>query len=925
VSLKKLLAAVTLSTLASSATLPAVAAAAKPTAPPASVADVVDGELLVRFEPHLPASQRAAVRARNGVARVGSLPVPGLEVVRANGAADTAALAARVARQPGVLYAEPNHRLRPATTPNDPGFGHLWGLNNTGQTGGLSDADIDAPEAWAASGDTSGVVVAVIDTGVDISHPDLAANIWTNPGEIPGNGVDDDGNGYVDDVNGWDFLHGDATVFDAADGEQHGTHVAGTIAAVRGNGLGVAGVSQARIMPLKFLGPDGGSTADAVRAIDYAIRMGARVTNNSWGGGASSQALSDAISRADAAGVLFVAAAGNGGADGIGDDLDVQPVYPAAYRHANVVSVAATDSRDLLASFSNYGAGTVHLGAPGVSIVSTVPGGAYKSLSGTSMAAPHVAGAAAHVLAGVPSLSPGQVRDRLLATTDPVLSLSGRTVSGGRLNLDGAVRGPGTTEPEPEPPAEPQPPAPSPEPSPSPTPAPIPSPEPEPEPEPQPEPEPEPEPDRSVAAGETRSTDPAGTRPTRDNPAVLSITAGVDGEVTLDKTLTADPVTDQRMVPVTVEVTAPTAPASTPHRIALQVAVDALPAGSPLTAVTVRRDGVALASCTDPDGAATPDPCLAARSTRDGVIALDVRSSRGGSWTVSVPAAARIAGDDRLRTAVAISRAGFENGGARAAVLARADHFADALAGANLAVARGGPLLLTGRGQLDGAVASELQRLLPQGSTVHLLGGEAALTPDVADAVARLGYTVRRHAGADRFATAVAIAQATSADPSAVLVTTGASFPDALAASAAAAKVGGVVVLTDGQRLPDATREYLEAHGGAERYAIGGPAAAAVPEATAVAGADRYRTATEVARRFFAGAEVVGVATGGSFADALAAGARMGRTGGPLVLTGATLPPSVSSLLEDADRAELFGGSAAIGRDVEEAVRRAVR
>ncbi|HEX9506410.1 MAG TPA: S8 family serine peptidase, partial [Acidimicrobiia bacterium] len=322
-----------------------------------------------------------------------------------------------------------------------PYFPYLWGLRNTGQTGGTPGADIHALQAWNTQTGSSSVVVAVIDTGVAYTHPDLAANMWVNTGEIPGNGIDDDGNGYVDDVYGYDFVNHDGNPFDD---HGHGTHVAGTIAGVGNNGIGVVGVNwHARIMALKFLGASGsGSTSDAVSAVLYAANMHAKVMNNSWGGGGFSQALMDAITTANSAGSLFVAAAGN-----FSDDNDVFPNYPSNYDVPNVVAVAATDHNDALATFSNYGHTTVDLGAPGVNILSTVPtsGGGlsdpsgYRYLSGTSMATPHVSGAAALLFAQFPGITHLQVKDRLLNGVDHVPSLAGITVTGGRLNVLNAL------------------------------------------------------------------------------------------------------------------------------------------------------------------------------------------------------------------------------------------------------------------------------------------------------------------------------------------------------------------------------------------------------------------------------------------------------------------------------------------------------
>jgi len=345
---------------------------------------------------------------------------------------------------PDIEYAEPNFLLKPAAVPNDPSFGKMYALNNTGQTGGTPDADIDAPEAWNTTTGNAGVVVAVIDEGVDINHPDLKGNIWTNPGEIAGNDVDDDNNGYVDDINGYDFLNDDASVYDrdpiSGKGDEHGTHVAGTIAATGNNGEGITGGNwDAQIAALKFLGPDGGYTSDAVEAINYAVHEGMPISNNSWGGGGYSQALYDAIDRADTSGHLFVAAAGNGGSDEVGDNNDTVPHYPSSYPNANIVAVSATNSTDALASFSNFGATSVDLGAPGVGILSTLPGNTYGSYSGTSMASPHVAGVAALIKSQEPGLTESQIKSKILQSVDKKQSLSGKTATGGRLNAAQAL------------------------------------------------------------------------------------------------------------------------------------------------------------------------------------------------------------------------------------------------------------------------------------------------------------------------------------------------------------------------------------------------------------------------------------------------------------------------------------------------------
>ncbi len=337
-----------------------------------------------------------------------------------------------------VQYAEPNYIRHISATPNDPRFNELYGLHNTGQTGGTADADIDATEAWDNSVGSNEIVIAVIDTGIDYTHPDLAANMWVNPGEIAGNAIDDDNNGVIDDVHGFNAITGSG---DPMDDNDHGSHCAGTIGAVGSNGVGVAGVNwEVSLVGIKFLSAGGsGSTADAIEGINYAVGLknagiNLRVLSNSWGGGGFSQALEDAIEAANTADMLFVAAAGNAGSDN-----DASPSFPASYETANVVSVAATDDDDALAGFSNFGLTSVDLGAPGVAVLSTIPGNAYASFSGTSMATPHVAGAAALVLSANQTLTTAELKEALMTSGDDTASLAGKTVSGKRLNAANAL------------------------------------------------------------------------------------------------------------------------------------------------------------------------------------------------------------------------------------------------------------------------------------------------------------------------------------------------------------------------------------------------------------------------------------------------------------------------------------------------------
>lgn len=349
-----------------------------------------------------------------------------------------------------VEYAEPNFIYTHEATSDDPYFtrGSLWGMYGDATTP-ANQYGSQAAEAWAA-GHTgaSTVYVGVIDEGAMFAHEDLAANFWSNSFD-PVDGIDNDGNGYVDDVHGWDFFNNDNTTFDGSS-DDHGTHVSGIIGATGGNGIGVAGVNwNVTLISAKFLGPNGGTTSDAVQAVDYITDLktshGLNIvaTNNSWGGGGNSQALKDAITRAGNANILFVAAAGNSGVN-----IDSSPTYPASYNNSNIIAVAAIDASGTIASWSNYGTTSVDLGAPGVSIYSTLPGGSghgrkakanssYGSYSGTSMATPHVTGACALYASTHAGATAAQIKSSVLSSVVPTASLSGRTATGGRLNASG--------------------------------------------------------------------------------------------------------------------------------------------------------------------------------------------------------------------------------------------------------------------------------------------------------------------------------------------------------------------------------------------------------------------------------------------------------------------------------------------------------
>ena len=373
---------------------------------------------------------RTFVRLQNW--QVLQLP-PSLEV--------TAAVA--LYQQSGLVdYAELDYRVQinsqPGSMPNDLRFrdGSLWALHNSGQSGGTPDCDIDAPEAWETRNSASNVVVAVIDTGTRYTHEDLAANMWRNPGEIPGNAVDDDGNGFVDDVHGINAI---LDTGDPSDDHGHGTHVSGVIGGVGNNDVGIVGVAwQAQLMACKFIHPDGsGFISDAITCIDYARSEGAKIVNASWGSYSfTSVALRDAISSTRDAGMIWVSATGNDA-----NDNDANPLFPASYEYDNIIAVAATTHQDVLAAFSNYGATNVDVGAPGTRIFScwNRSDSDYLFFDGTSMAAPHVAGVCALLQAHHPDDTYQQIINRVLSNVDPLAGLAGKCVSGGRANLHKAL------------------------------------------------------------------------------------------------------------------------------------------------------------------------------------------------------------------------------------------------------------------------------------------------------------------------------------------------------------------------------------------------------------------------------------------------------------------------------------------------------
>ena len=420
-----------------------------------------EGELLIKFHKGVDPLARRQAFAKLQATLLQHFPKTDVYRVQLPASLDVKKAIESLRGHEHIKFVEPNGLIEilDNALPSDPYFGLLWNLRNTGQTGGKVGADIDILDAWSVMDVSSGreVVVAVIDTGVDYTHEDLKDKMWVNPSEIPNNGVDDDGNGYVDDVYGFDAWHDWAgSIPDPMDDNGHGTHCAGIIGAAGNNGMGVVGITglspNVRIMALKFMSWMGyGTTTDAIQCVEYVIKMKERGVNvraisASWHLIYSPYGIYDAVKEARDHDILLVVAAGN---DGMNND--VAPTYPASFDLDNVIAVAATDHNDHLAEWSNYGPNTVHVGAPGVDILSSVPlwwgeegwewtYPGYEFFSGTSMATPHVAGLAALIVDQYPQISYRQVKSRILATVDPLPNLTGKVVSGGRINAGRAIQ-----------------------------------------------------------------------------------------------------------------------------------------------------------------------------------------------------------------------------------------------------------------------------------------------------------------------------------------------------------------------------------------------------------------------------------------------------------------------------------------------------
>lgn len=398
----------------------------------------VPGEYIVRLKSNYSTSQKSQIKESLRSYIKSEIPSQNIVVIKRPSFENESSVVKTLAMNNMVDVVEPNYIYHINKMPNDPMIGQLWGLKNIGQNdsegqAGVVGVDTNVEKAWDIQTGSKKILVAVIDTGIDYNHPDLKDNVWTNEAEANGQpGVDDDNNGVIDDIHGYNAINNSGNPLDD---QGHGSHCAGTIGAKGNDGKGIVGVNwDVSIMGVKFLDKNGSGTLEnALKAIDYATKMGARVQSNSWGGGGFSQTLLDAIKRSNDAGALFVAAAGNEY-----NNNDNNPTYPATYAVDNIIAVAAIDNKGNKADFSNFGRKTVHIGAPGVNIYSST-GGAYDSWSGTSMATPHVSGVAALLWANEENLTAAEIKQRLNATAKPIAGLRGKTRTGAMVDAYAAL------------------------------------------------------------------------------------------------------------------------------------------------------------------------------------------------------------------------------------------------------------------------------------------------------------------------------------------------------------------------------------------------------------------------------------------------------------------------------------------------------
>lgn len=884
------------------------------------------GRLLVRFRTGVASAVGEASAVQSGARNAKHSSATGWTAVEAASGVSLETLRDVLALDPAVEAVEIEHRVFPSMSVDDPKFPLQWGLDDT-----LREHDVSAPEAWdlmterALPGDA---VVAVIDSGVESTHPDLVGNLWVNAGETPDNGLDDDDNGYIDDTSGWDFYAGDA---DPTDTFGHGTHVAGIIAARTDNATGTAGIAgpqnPVRIMPVSiFDGTAGGSTQQAAEALRYAVDNGASVINVSWGGPDPDTVMVEAVDYAEQHGVILVCAAGNSSTSN-----EVTPFYPGSFDNDNIIAVAASTSNGALAAFSNRGVISVDLAAPGQAILSTYVGERYVEMQGTSMATPFVTGAAALVGLRFPSEWWGSHRLRILELSRPEPGLVGYVASGAALDLPSVLA---TITPEG---------------------------------------------DMQLAGGAARvKTNAVSLR--SDVYGATHMAVDADGDGSFEATKTFDPLLDIDLTPgdgtktvsvryagevaqvleltrtIVVDTVAPDAPSglsAAPLNRGAQLDWDAS-ASDDVVGYAVWGATDAAGPYVRVDQHLTTGTSYTALELDNGsayhfrVSSIDEAGNEGAqSGAVSVMPefrVDRVQGADRYATAVALSAKSFD--AAETVVVTTGEAFPDAVVASALAGAVKGPLLFSRVGSLPSVTADEISRL--GASRVVIVGGVNAVSAEVARALNALGRvtTVDRVAGADRYETSAEVArevwfESGTRFPHEAFVVRGDSFPDAVSVASAAYAQVMPVLLVRPTSAPASMVQAVRDMGLNRVFVAGGMQAVSstvlvelgLPY-TRAQGPTRYETSVAVAEmaiaRGWSDDSHIAVASGEQFADALSGGAALGEQSGVVVLSRPdAVPEQVSEFASEHAAGVaamwLLGGERALSDDVLEALEAAAR
>ncbi|MCM8710182.1 S8 family serine peptidase [Clostridium sp. SYSU_GA19001] len=912
----------------------------------------VPNELIIKYKKGTTQIKKeASLKKVKGLQKKQQLNLVNSDVVKLPDGTDLDAAMKALKENSNVEFVQPNYIYYPAELTSDTRSSEQWGLQNTGQVingqQGTAGIDIDIKSAWNITKGSSQVIVGIIDSGIDINHPELKDKLWKNPGEIPGNGVDDDHNGYVDDINGWNFYGDNSQIYNAEDGDSHGTHVAGIIAAAL-NGIGVAGIApDVSIMPLKFIGPYGGTTTDAIAAIEYAKKKGVKILNMSWGNASFDAALKEAIENS---GCLVVAAAGNNG-----ENIDTSPIYPAAFNSSNILSVAALDNKGSLTDFSNYGLTNVDVAAPGQDILSTVP---RKTLLGAAVASSNGIYKTLLQGFGMESIASGAERKDLMSRvlsffgvsqSDAILLIQDDESSYGFENIlsyyknplqelgfnnvtvynIGYLRnGPGFSAL------------------------------------------------RSYklviwATGEAvgladdnsyiiTETDQRNIKSYLDCGGMFyvsgeNIAYNLSDTSFIENYLHAKHLTDEYN---RRSVSGMSGTFFEGKSYNLNTAYeDIVKASDSSGQVVLAYDeeqnynnayeyfsGTSMAAPFASGVAAlllsygVDDPLIIKQKiidTSKPLQSLSGKVATGGMINAAGALASaknagksnlfqRLWGANRYETAVSISKYGWK--GASNAVLTTGADFPDALSAAPLARKYNAPILLTERQSLTPSVEAELDRLGVK--NVFIIGGEGVVSKAVEDRLRLKNITFTRLGGVNRYETSLAIANYLGGS-SEIVVATGRDFPDALSIASYAAFKNVPILLTETNSLYSGISDYIRKYGVNKAYVIGGYGVVSdfvlnsLPNGERIAGNNRYETNTAVLNKFSGEFDITTMyfATGQDFPDALAGSVLAAATKSPIVLLGKTGASAATSSyikgnLSRIQNKQVLGGEGAVSSSV---------